>query len=122
MTTWHPGLHRLWRVYRGQEECIGLVAEGAVPGLTDVAAPDAFAGIVSFVRFGPVKEIRVAPDGSEHAVSDVLPGAPTSHPTQGEYFATLEAAYAHVDRWKQRLVEEGWALTTDSNVYTLDDE
>lgn len=103
----HPGVHRFWSLMRDDEECVGAVIEGRVPGVIDEPPPEPFVATLSYAQMGTAT-LRRYPDGREFIVRPILGDSP-KHQTQGWRCQTIEAAIEWLDSQKARLLAEGWA-------------
>jgi len=109
MVDQHPGVHRLWSLLREDEECIGAVIEGRVPGVIDNPPPEPFVATLSFAQLGP-PVLRTEPDGRQFHVRPVL-GNSAKHRTVGQCCQTIDAAIAWLDLEKVRRLQDGWIET-----------
>jgi hypothetical protein len=101
----HPKVQRVWRFHRDDDDCVGAIVEGVVPGLVDKVLPEPFVAGLSFGRMGTAS-IRTYPDGREFLVRPTIRNDETVGFTQRCH--TIEHAVIWLEEQKQRLLSEGW--------------
>src|SRR4051794_1937678 len=99
------GVQRIWRLIRGNENMVGAIVEGVVPGVVAEGLPEPFVALQSYVRNGPYVP-RKYPDGREFLVAQY---EQESHRQAGRPCETLEEALHELEVCRTQLLAEGWS-------------
>jgi hypothetical protein len=112
-----PGVQRLWSLMRGDQECIGLIMHGHVPGYIDDPDTAPVLGLVDFAQLGKTN-VRLSLEGQMTISRDVIENSSEAY---GWRCLTVEEALAWLDAEKARLLVEGW-FETSLDPVDLDDD
>lgn len=99
-------LQRIFCLFSGDadEECVGAIVEGRLPGVIDRPPPEPFVAMLSYVSLGPPTE-RDGNFGQRLIVRKVLG---ESRKPVGQRCSTIDAALAWLEEQKQALLSSGW--------------